>query len=182
MAVNAKGLTPKEEIFIKQYLTHFNGVRACREAGYKGNDNVLGVRSHRMLRKGKIAGEIRRQKRAKMKKLDTGIDAVLEELAFVAFSRMGRYARIKNGKLRVTDTEALEEEGLDAAIKSYTESVTEHGGSIGLKMHDKIKALELLGKYNGMWDRDGADDGDSENNRESERDRLLRAIGKVKLG
>lgn len=40
-----------------------------------------------------------------------------------------------------------------ATVAEVCETVTKDGGSKRVKQHDKIKALELLGRHLGMWDR-----------------------------
>lgn len=71
-------LTPKEEALVENYLSNgFNGVRAARDAGYKGNDNVLAVTAHRVLRKAKVASRVR----ARLDGLHANADEVLNLLA-----------------------------------------------------------------------------------------------------
>ncbi len=50
-------LTPRQQKFIEVY--EGNGTEAARLAGYKGNDNVLGVTAHELLKIPKIADAIR---------------------------------------------------------------------------------------------------------------------------
>lgn len=55
------GFTAKQRAFIDQYLITLNGTEAARRAGYKGDDNTLGVIAHENLRKPKIKAEIERR-------------------------------------------------------------------------------------------------------------------------
>lgn len=50
----------------------------------------------------------------------------------------------------VKDSELLSEK-VTATVAEISESTTLHGGSIKVKIHDKAKALELLGRHLGMW-------------------------------
>lgn len=59
-AKKGRSPTPKEEACVENYLANgFNGVKAARDAGYKGDDNVLAVTAHQILRKPKNASRVR---------------------------------------------------------------------------------------------------------------------------
>ena len=50
--------------------------------------------------------------------------------------------------LRESDTLSEDE---SAIVAEVSETVTQAGSSLKLKTHDKVKALELLGKHMGMF-------------------------------
>src|SRR5262245_55733760 len=53
-------LSAKREVFTEKYLENgFNGTQAARDAGYKGNDNVLAQVARENLRNPQIASRIR---------------------------------------------------------------------------------------------------------------------------
>ena len=88
---------------------------------------------------------------------------VVEELAAIGFARATNFLRVSEGELIVCDTDTLSKVDR-AAIASIERS----SNGIKLKFYDKMKALELLGKYMGMFE--GKDDG------EENRNNLLEAI------
>lgn len=47
-------LTPKQQLFCREYFVSLNATDAARRAGYKGNDNTLGVVGFENLSKPKI--------------------------------------------------------------------------------------------------------------------------------
>ena len=53
--------TGKQSAFIDWYVITLNGTLSARNAGYKGDDNTLGVVAYENLRKPKIKAEIERR-------------------------------------------------------------------------------------------------------------------------
>ena len=72
---------------------------------------------------------------------------VVEELAAIGFARATDFLRVSEGELTVRDTEALSK-----ADRAAIASIERGSGGIKVKFYDKMKALELLGKYMGMFD------------------------------
>ena len=63
-----KKLTYKEQAFVDNYAG--NGTKACKLAGYKGNDKVLGIQAVRMLGKARIVDAIKaRQEKPRATKI-----------------------------------------------------------------------------------------------------------------
>ncbi len=73
---------------------------------------------------------------------------ILRELADIAFSDYTQFLRVEDGVVRVTESAELTP-GQRAAIASIKDT----GKAVELKLHDKQKALELLAKYTGLFDR-----------------------------
>jgi phage terminase small subunit len=89
--VTNEKLTTKQRLFIEAYLgeAQFNATQAARIAGYKGNDNVLGVTGHELLRNPKIAAVVSER---------------INEAAMSANEVMARLSAIARGDLAdVTD-------------------------------------------------------------------------------
>ena len=71
---------------------------------------------------------------------------VLQELAAIAFANATDFAQIVNGRVHLTNTADLS----DAQIKAIA-GIKEGKNGIELKLNDKEKALELLGRHLGMF-------------------------------
>ena len=81
---------------------------------------------------------------------------VLEELAGIAFANLSDHIAVENGTLVVRSTDELDKNQL-AAVASMEKGT----GGIKLKLYDKLKALELMGRHFGLFDGSGAQPKDS---------------------
>ena len=88
---------------------------------------------------------------------------VVEELAAIGFARATNFLCVSDGELTIRATDTLSKAD-QAAIASVERSST----GIKLKFYDKMKALELLGKYMGMFEGTAKE--------EAARNNLLEAI------
>ena len=108
--VNETGLTTKQQKFVAAYLRSGNGVEAAREAGYKGNANVLAVVSSENLRKPNIQKALERQ----LDSADITEEVISLEVAKMAFS---------NASDPVKNDHKLKALQLLAKIKGMTKNV-----------------------------------------------------------
>ena len=72
---------------------------------------------------------------------------VVDELAAIGFAKATDFLTVEDGQLLIRSTDELSKSDR-AAIASL--ETTSNG--IRLKLYDKMKALELLGKYLGLFD------------------------------
>ena len=77
---------------------------------------------------------------------------VLGQIRAIAMADATQLTQVENGELVIRSTGELPDE-LRCAICSVEKS----GGSLKVKFYDKLKALELLGKILGLFDRQGGD-------------------------
>ena len=75
-------------------------------------------------------------------------EAILEVLKAIAFSDFTEYIWIEDGEVRVKDSRLLSE-----AQRAAIAGIKDTGKGVELKLHDKQKALELLVKYLGLFER-----------------------------
>jgi len=81
---------------------------------------------------------------------DTLQKLVLEELQAIGLARATDVVGIQGGTLTVKDTDTLPP-NLSPAVASIEKT----SGGLKIKFYDKLKALELLGKYTGLFDEPG---------------------------
>lgn len=146
----ARGLNPKQKRFVERYIIHLNGTRAAVEAGYSAKtaqEQASRLLSHVMVR---AALEKAMQKRSERTEITA--DRVLEEIAAVAFAHMGQYATWGGEKVRLAESSEVD----PRAVAEVKQTVNQFGTNVGIKLHDKLAALEKLGKHLGMWKDDGA--------------------------
>ena len=77
---------------------------------------------------------------------------VVEELAAIGFAKATDFVAVEDGELVIRSTGDLSK--TDRAAIASVESTS---NGIRLKLYDKMKALELLGKYMGLFDGSGAE-------------------------
>lgn len=90
-------------------------------------------------------------------------EEVLEEIRAISMAKATDFLEIRDGSLEIRSTAELSQQAA-AAIAG----VERTSNGLKLKFYDKLKALELLGKYLGLLD--------SANSLQSEKNNLLQAI------
>lgn len=137
-------LTPKQIRFIDEYLVDFNATQAAIRAGYKAK-NAYQIGSEN-LKKPQIQAEITRRQEDLQNRTEISQDRVIKELARVAFANATDYVKVESGGVHVRANSDLTDDQR-AAIASIKRGAR----GIEIKLCDKIKALELLGRHIGMF-------------------------------
>lgn len=140
-------LTAKQDAFIQEYLIDLNQTQAAIRAGYKPK-HAAQIACELMGKAAiKDAVEIAMAERAKR----TGVNAdrVIRELARVAFVNA-------SDVISMSDATILEEADADDLAAIASVKVKQMFGDVEgiereVKLCDKLKALELLGKHLGMF-------------------------------
>lgn len=145
----ANKLTPKQRRFIDEYLIDLNATQAAIRAGYSEKTAYsIGLQN---LKKLEIQAEIQKRRNRLQNKLEITQERVLQELAAIAFANGADYAKVVNSGLLPTvemiPTDELPPEKLPAIA-----GIKANQYGVEVKLHDKVKALELLGKYLGTFD------------------------------
>lgn len=140
-------MTEKQKIFADEYLIDLNATRAYRVA-YPSvkKDETAAAAAARMLRNVKVAAYIQERMQERQKRTEITQDRVLQELAAIAFAKATDYAEIKNECVRIKDTAELDEQQVRTLA-----GIEEGKFGIKVKLNDKEKALELLGRHLGMF-------------------------------
>ena len=75
-------------------------------------------------------------------------ETILEALQAIAFSDFTEYIWIEDGEVRVKDSRQLSQ-----AQRAAIAGIRDTGKGVEIKLHDKQKALELLVKYLGLFEK-----------------------------
>ena len=140
-------MTEKQKIFADEYLIDLNATRAYRVA-YPSvkKDETAAVAAARMLRNVKVAAYIQKRMQQRQERTEITQDRVLQELAAIAFARATDFAEVKSDRVIIKDTAELTEQQIRAIA-----GIKEGKFGIEVKLNDKEKALELLGRHLGMF-------------------------------
>lgn len=140
-------------MFVKEYLVDLNATQAAIRAGYAAK--TAEVQGPRLLGNVRVAAAIAQAMGKRAKRLDITADRVLEEIAAIAFAHMGEYATWNGQAVALKDSAEVD----PRAVSEVKQTVNQFGSNVGIKLHDKLGALEKLGKHLGMWkDRDQDED------------------------
>lgn len=140
-------MTDKQERFCQEYMIDLNATQAAIRAGYSvGTAEQIG---YQLLQKTSVSNRIAQLRAEQSKRTGISADRVVRELAKVAFVDIGDV---------VDDTGALRQDITPddrAAVASIKvkNSETDSGSSEEreVKLYDKLKALDLLGRHLGMY-------------------------------
>lgn len=138
-------MTKKQKLFVEEYLIDLNATQAAIRAGY--SPETAGSIGNENLKKPEIRARIDKAMAERSKRTGVNADRVVQELAKIAFVNAmdvidQKTATVKEGA-SLDDTAAI----LSVKVKTFGDDGLERE----IKMADKIKALELLGKHLGMF-------------------------------
>lgn len=138
-------MTKKQKQFIEEYLIDLNATQAAIRAGYSP-DTAYSI-GQENLNKPEIKAHIDQAMAERSKRTGVNADRVVRELAKIAFVNA---IEVIDPKTATVKEDALPED--TAAIQSVkVKTFGEDGLEREIKMADKLKALELLGKHLGMF-------------------------------
>lgn len=141
-------LTPRQERFVEEYLIDLNATQAAIRAGY--SSRRASEIAHQLLQKTTVANAINKELARRSKRTGINQDRIVLELAKIALLNATDVIDINNALIK--DDSSREDTAAIASVKVKT--IPAESGTITereIKLHDKIKALELLGKHLGMF-------------------------------
>lgn len=142
-----KPLNPKQQRFIEEYLIDLNGTQAAIRAGY--SPNTANEQAARLLADVSIRTRVDVALAERSKRTGINQELVVQELAKIARVNPADIIDSNTGEIKTDSPDDL------AAIASVRIKVTptKNGDMVEreVRMADKLKALELLGKHLGMF-------------------------------
>ena len=141
-------LTPKQKLFCEEYLVDLNATKAAERAGYHPKYKIQYV--YKMMNGGRIREYITELMKLRVERTRITSDMVLQEIAAIAFSDIRDYVEQDEEGLKVKPIHTLTAEQA-RAIKIVTGKPGVSGSIFSLRLHDKLKALELIGRHLAMF-------------------------------
>jgi len=151
-------LSEKQKQFCKEYTVDFNGSAAANRAGY--SKSRARKTASELLSNEEIIKEIS-VLISKREKNDDRVQRVINELEAIAYAKTTDYVKVKDmivgkgktrRKIRVAYIELTSE--VEAEKQKAISEIRQTKDGISLKTHDKVKALELLGRHHGIFEKD----------------------------
>ena len=163
-------MTAKRQRFCDEYLIDLNATQAAIRAGYA--ERYAHTNANKLLQNTTIIEYIQKKQQDREQRTEITQDMVLRELSIIAFSNAADYAKVIEKELTQevegSEIPVLDAEGKPVTYKTVepilTDDLTEDQkkalavikkGRDGfeVKPYDKLRALEMLGRHLGMWDK-----------------------------
>ena len=141
-------LTKKQKLFVDEYLIDLNATQAAIRAGYSTDTaSVIGCEN---LIKPNIKNAIDKAIAERSKRTGVNADRIILELAKIAFVNPTDVINMDEATVR---GDANRDDTAAISSVKVKRIPTDNGDIVEreVKTYDKIKALELLGKHNGMF-------------------------------
>lgn len=153
-----QALTRRQVIFCREFIKDFNGTRSAISAGYsKKSARQI---AYENLTKPYIQAEIKKQSDKLIHNLEISTTRIIMEYAKIAFSDITLFMDIGRKKRTWIDKKGKKQSAVGdfAQLKKGTiidgsliQEIKSTDWGLSLKLHDKMKALEALGKISGLF-------------------------------
>jgi len=152
-------ITDRMKKFVDEYLIDFNATAAAIRAGY--SESTANEQGSQLLARPDIRELVAEGQKAIAERTQTFQDNAVDELKIVGFSDLADFLTVKEGGI-------VEQKSFDQLTKEQTKCIkkikqtvrTSHSSdgtilhqtaTLEIELHDKLKALELLGRHLGMF-------------------------------
>lgn len=145
-------LTPKQQAFVLAYLETGNASEAYRRAydAARMKPATIAVKAAELMRNGKVSVMLEAEQAKAAERHGVTIDRVIGEYAAIAFADAGEFFDWGPTGVTVRPKEVLTP-AQRRVVAEASQTVTENGGTIRVKLHDKLTALGQLGKHLGLF-------------------------------
>lgn len=141
-------LTPKQQLFVEEYLIDLNGKQAAIRAGY--SPKTAEVQASQLLSKLKVRAAIDKALAERSKRTGVNADRVVRELARIAFANPTKIVDTATAEL-IDDDEDETAAIQSIKVKRFTNKDGDTSIEREIRFNDKTRSLELLGKHLGMF-------------------------------
>ena len=145
-------LTPKQQRFVAEYLIDLNATQAAIRCGYSAK--TAKQQGSRLLTHVDIQAAVAEKATRQLETVDLSATRILEEMRRLALADV-RGLFDEHGNLRplhlLTDEQAASVAGVEVIIKNAKAGDGQTDTVHKIKVWDKPKALEMLGKHLGLF-------------------------------
>lgn len=138
-------MTKKQKLFVEEYLLDLNATQAAIRAGY--SPETAGAIGAENLKKPQIQNAIARAMAERSRRTGVNAERVVLELAKIAFANAGDLIDAQDATVRA----GASREDLAAIQSIKVKDMGDMGIEREVRLADKLKALELLGRHLGMF-------------------------------
>lgn len=144
-----ENLNQKQTVFVTEYIKDFNGTQAAIRAGYA--KKTAGAIASENLTKPEIKSAINKLLTEIINDNKDIAVKTIRECQKIAFSRISDYMEYDDNGMVLKPSSEID----DSAIESITFDITSNDSGYNskkrVKLHDKLKALEILAKYTSLY-------------------------------
>ena len=147
-------ISEKQQLFCQEYLIDLNATQAAIRAGY--NSRSANKNAARLMVNDGIRDEISRLQEQRSKATGIAAEHVIRELAFIAFANIRSLFNADGTMIPVHELDEASARSI-AAIDVVNEHINTDNGTttkrfkLKVRLNDKVRALELLGRHLGMF-------------------------------
>ena len=145
-ALEREELTPKQALFVREYLVDLNGTQAAIRAGY--SKKTAASQAERLLRNVEIARAVQAGMDRRASSIEINATRVLQEIAKLAFFDPRKLLNSDGSPKPIQDLDdetAMAVAGIDIVTKGNDD--LGYADILKIKLADKSKNLELLGRH-----------------------------------
>lgn len=126
-------------------MIDLNATQAAIRAGYSAQTAY--EQGSRLLRNAEVQEFVSKAQQERSERTGITADRVLQELALIGFVDMGDYARWSPDGVTLLESSEVN----TRPVAEVKETHSKYGTSVSFKLHDKVGALEKLGKHLGIF-------------------------------
>ncbi|WP_292534066.1 terminase small subunit [Methylocystis sp.] len=151
---------PRHEIFAREIAKGASQREAYRAAGYEGDERSMDANAARLIADDRVAIRVQEIQATAAKRAEITIERTLLELAKIGYSDIRKAVRWGEG-IAIKDAEGneaisngvamLDSAEIDDDTAAAIAEVAQTRDGIKIKLHDKLGALEKIGKHLGMF-------------------------------
>ncbi|RTR29053.1 terminase small subunit [Deinococcus radiophilus] len=158
-------MTQKQELFCYEFLIDLNATQAAIRADY--SERTARSQAQRLLTNADIQARLRTLMHERSQRTQITADAVLEELAAIAFSNLADYAEwgsemgVNFVRLKPSAELTRKQTGALKSIKHVSKRGKTDEDTLEVTPHDKLSALDKLAKHLNLYGEHGESEGAS---------------------